>query len=119
MRQEIYKAAVLVEVPPQTVLFEIGDMADYMYIILKGRVVISNTHFHYKDISKILTTLKDGEEFGTMNIVSTHNDSEEVANQHKRQVTAKTVELSRMLRVSVTEANAIMRPTAAGDASTV
>ena len=115
VRQELYKASTIVEVPAQTVLFEIGDTADYMYVILKGRVVISNTHFHYKDISRILTTLKDGEEFGTMNIVDNGNDSEDAASQNKRQVTAKTVELSRMLRLSVNEANAIMRPNAGGD----
>lgn len=66
--------------PPQTVLFEMGDEADYMYIILKGRVVISNRLFRYKDISRILTTLKDGEEFGSMNIVeSSEPESDDIA----------------------------------------
>jgi len=40
-----------------------------MYVILKGRVVLSNTHSFYKDISRILSTLKDGEEFGSVAII--------------------------------------------------
>ena len=59
-----------------------GDEADFMYIIIKGRVVISNRLFRYKDISRILTTLKDGEEFGTMNIVeSSEHESEDNSSQ--------------------------------------
>jgi len=60
-RQQIYKHSEFIEIPAQTVLFEMGDEADYMYIILKGRIVISNRLFRYKDISRVLTTLKDGE----------------------------------------------------------
>ena len=55
-------------------LFEAGDPADYQYIILKGKVVISNTHFRYKDVSRILATLKDGEEFGSVSLVENDND---------------------------------------------
>ena len=101
IRQEIYKVAQLIDVPTQTVLFDIGDSPDFMYIILKGRVVISNTHFLYKDVNRVLTTLKDGDEFGSINVVE---------QQHLRQTMAKTVELTRMLRLTVTEANAIIRP---------
>lgn len=61
--------AQLIDVPTQTVLFDIGDSPDFMYIILKGRVVISNTHFLYKDVNRVLTTLKDGDEFGSINVV--------------------------------------------------
>ena len=45
-----------------------------------------------------------------MNIVeSSEHESEDNSSQTQRQVTAKTVELSHMLRISVTEANAIIR----------
>ena len=113
IRQEIYKVAQLIDVPTQTVLFDIGDSPDFMYIILKGRVVISNTHFLYKDVNRVLTTLKDGDEFGSINVVEQQNHTQRSSDnqqQHLRQTMAKTVELTRMLRLTVTEANAIIRP---------
>lgn len=120
VRQEIYKVAQLIEVPSQTVLFEIGDRPDYIYIILKGRVVISNTHNTYKDISRILTTLKDGEEFGYMSTaMGSENECDDNKCNKKRIVTAKTVELSRMIRLSVAQASVIMRPAPGHDASTI
>ena len=114
VRQNIYRAAEYIEVPAQTVMFEIGDIADYMYVILKGRVVISNTHSFYKDINRILSTLKDGEEFGHMvlneseNSVADHAENDnDFAMKMKRQVMAKTVEVSRMLRININDAKAL------------
>lgn len=96
-------------------MFEIGDVADYMYVILKGRVVISNTHSFYKDINRILSTLKDGEEFGHMvlneseNSIADHHETEhEYAMRMKRQVMAKTVEVSRMLRINISDAKSLL-----------
>lgn len=110
VRKALYRIAEFIEVPPQTVLFEMGDMPDYMYIILKGRVVISTRHFHYKDITRILTTLLDGEEFGSVNTVdSSEAEAGSDLGFNQREVTAKTVEKSRMLRVAVYEANAIIK----------
>lgn len=119
VRQQIYKVADFVEIPAQTVLFEIGDVADYMYIILKGRVVISDIHFYYKDISRILSTLRDGEEFGAMHIVENDHEPDDALNHNLRMMSAKTVERSRVLRVSIAEASAIMRPSGGQDASTI
>ena len=115
VRQAIYQASEYIEVPAQTVLFKMGDVADYMYVILKGRVVISNTHSFYKDINRILSTLKDGEEFGNMSIVDpdasiADAEPDNTNDRNKRSTIAKTVEVSRMLRISLIDAKAIMQP---------
>lgn len=44
VRKQIYKHSEFVEFPAQTVIFNKGDDADYMYIILKGRVSCETTH---------------------------------------------------------------------------
>ena len=60
VRTQIYKHAEFIEMPAQTVIFNKGEPADYMYIILKGRVSVENTLSQYSDIPIILATIKDG-----------------------------------------------------------
>jgi CRP-like cAMP-binding protein len=40
MRKEIYRKAELIQIPSQTMIFKAGDEGDYMYIILKGLVLV-------------------------------------------------------------------------------
>ena len=42
VRQSIYRNAEFIEVPAQTVIFRKGDEADYMYILLKGRISVES-----------------------------------------------------------------------------
>lgn len=81
-----------------------------MYIILKGRVVISNTFYRYKDVEKVLSSISEGEEFGQMNLMDGENETEDNLDQYRRQVNAKTVETTFMLRIAVTESRRILRP---------
>ena len=69
VRQQIYRNAEYVEIPAQTIIFNKGDPADYMYIILKGRVSCVSTLANYSDIPIILATIKDGESFGELAVV--------------------------------------------------
>lgn len=69
VRKQIYKHAEYVEYPAQYVIFEKGEEADYMYIILKGRVSCESTHPQYKDIPSIVAAVKDGEAFGELAVV--------------------------------------------------
>ena len=87
-----------------------GEISDFMYIKLKGRVVISNTFYHYKDVEKVLPSIWEGEEFGQVNLMDGENESEDNLDQYKRQVNAKTVETTFMLRIAVTELCRILRP---------
>lgn len=81
VRKQIYKYSQFCVVPAQTVIFNKGDEADYMYIILKGRVSCLSTLSHYKDIEINLATVTDGEAFGELALINSDrviiNDSQD------------------------------------------
>lgn len=53
---------------PETVIFEEGDLSDYMYVVLSGEVVI------YKKViqnaTRVLHIVKEGEYFGEMSLIA-------------------------------------------------
>ena len=69
VRKQIYKHSEFVEFPAQSIVFRKGEDADYMYIILKGRVSCETTHPQYRDIPSIVAAVKDGEAFGELAVV--------------------------------------------------
>ena len=73
VRQQIFKSAVFVEYPANVELFKKGDEADYMYIVLKGRICCTGSHGSYADIPLIKATIHDGEAFGEVALVN-HQD---------------------------------------------
>ena len=119
VRQSIYRGAEFVEIPAQSVIFTKGDDADFMYILLKGRVSVESTLSQYADIPLILATCKDGEAFGELAVVDQDRIADEggrVVNSEtnetpKRLATCKTVESCRMLRILAAEAKRIVQPT--------
>ena len=120
VRKQIYKHAEYVEIEAKQLVFSKGEEADYMYIILKGRVSCESTHPFYKDIPSMVASVKDGEAFGELAVVdhdqltpeSSHNRtggdffSSEAHHAHKqrRNATCRTIEKSRMLRIVATHA---------------
>ena len=68
-RYAIYRAARYEVIPPQTTVFRMGDPADYLYIILKGKVSVQSSMSQYADIPVILNTLADGEHFGELSLI--------------------------------------------------
>ena len=83
MRKAIYKHAELIEIPPQTIIFNKGDLPDYMYIIIKGRISVESHTSQYSDVPVILATLKDGEAFGELAVVDQEKISEKQADPFK------------------------------------
>jgi CRP-like cAMP-binding protein len=69
IRAQIYKYSTLEKIPNQTVIFKTGDTSDYMYIILKGRVIVTSSKANYKDIPVVLSILSDGDQFGDLSAV--------------------------------------------------
>ena len=69
VRYRIFKHAEFVEIPARTVIFNKGEVADYMYIILKGRISCESNISMYDDIPIILATAKDGEAVGELAII--------------------------------------------------
>lgn len=127
VRLQFYRAADFIEVPARTLMFSKGDPADYMYIILKGRIVIESTREMYKDIKVHIANLKDGEAFGEMAVFDTNqlydkNDQQRETkgidsleekkppSKFVRLVSARTIEHCRLLQISVVDANQIMQP---------
>ena len=53
-----------------------GDEADYLYVILKGKVSVLSCMSQYADIPVTLNTLSDGEHFGELSIVELSNSKE-------------------------------------------
>ncbi len=65
--------------PSETIIFEQGDPASYMYLILKGEVVI-----HYKPYdgpSMTLTRLREGDVFGWSAVVGSSNYTSSVISE--------------------------------------
>lgn len=69
VRRQIYKHSEYIEFPAKHLIFEKGQDADYMYIILKGRVSCEVTHPQYKDIPLVVAAVKDGDPFGELAVV--------------------------------------------------
>ena len=69
IRAQIYKYSTFEKIPNQTEIFKAGDIADYMYVILKGRVTVTSSKNNYKDIPVVLTILSDGDQFGELSVV--------------------------------------------------
>lgn len=65
--------------PPGTVIFEQGDLADYLYLILKGRAIISYKPYDGPRIT--ITRLKDGDVFGWSAVVGGSKYSSSVASE--------------------------------------
>ena len=101
-RKHLYKAAEMVCIPAQSTIFEAGDEGDYMYIILKGLVVVQIKRKEY-GISQIVNTLKDGDMFGELAMVNLNevmgDKVSEVAPVRRRMADCISVENSWMLRI--------------------
>jgi len=64
---------------PGTVIFEQGDLAQYLYLILRGKAVI--TYKPYDGPRLVLTRLKDGDVFGWSAIVGGSSYSSSVVSE--------------------------------------
>lgn len=91
---------------PGTVIFEQGDPAHYLYLILNGKVVISYKPYDGPRIT--LTRLKDGDVFGWSTVVGTKKYSSSVVSEtdmeairlhrkHLMDITAKQPETSKII----------------------
>ncbi|MBI2332613.1 MAG: cyclic nucleotide-binding domain-containing protein [Chloroflexi bacterium] len=65
--------------PPGTVIFEQGDLAKYLYLILKGKAIISYKPYDAPRIT--ITRLKDGDVFGWSAVVGGKKYSFSVASE--------------------------------------
>lgn len=80
-----------------------GEEADYMYILIKGRVSCEGTHGTYKDIPKTVSNKRDGESFGELGVVDHHKLDKKGENAKPKHFTrtasCRTVEASTMIRL--------------------
>ena len=68
-RLQVYKNAEFMEIQANTTIFKAGDVSDYMYVILKGKVSVRSNMSNYSDIQTILNTLEDGDHFGELAVI--------------------------------------------------
>ena len=85
VRIQIYRNAEFVEYPSRVEIFKKGEMADYMYIVLKGRISCTTTNQLYADVEKIKATVKDGEMFGELALIDYQKYEEKKQPEDKRQ----------------------------------
>lgn len=64
IRKQIYECSKIEEYEANTVVYNQGDLGDFMCIIIKGKVRLSKRHQFFKDIQKMEGTINDGDEFG-------------------------------------------------------
>ncbi|HND49400.1 MAG TPA: cyclic nucleotide-binding domain-containing protein [Anaerolineales bacterium] len=76
---------------PGTVIFEQGDIAKYLYLILRGKAVISYKPYDGPRI--VLSRLKDGDVFGWSAVVGGKKYSSSVASE----TTLETIRIRREL----------------------
>lgn len=74
---------------PGTVIFEQGEPAEYLYLILKGRAIISYKPYDGPRI--VVTRLKEGDVFGWSAVVGGHKYSSSVASE----TTLETIRIRR------------------------
>ena len=109
-RYAIYRAARYEVIPPQTTVFRMGDPADYLYIILKGKVSVQSSMSQYADIPVVLNTLADGEHFGELSIIDEARLGEgkdkeagpaggQKGKARARAATCRTVEATKVLKI--------------------
>lgn len=67
--------------PPGTVIFEQGEPAQYLYLILRGKAVI--TYKPYDGPRLVLTRLKAGDVFGWSAVVGSHLYTSSVVSETK------------------------------------
>ena len=132
VRYQIFKHAEFIDLPARTEIFHKGDVADYMYIILKGRISCESNLSMYEDIPIILATCKDGEAVGELAVIDNEklqdmqatgknsklDDIGEIENLEsleanvdrgrKRMATCRTVEQTRLLRLLASDAKKIV-----------
>lgn len=65
--------------PPGTVIFEQGEPAQYLYLILKGRAII--TYKPYDGPRIVLTRLKEGDVFGWSAVVGSRRYTSSVVSE--------------------------------------
>lgn len=75
----LIKAFEFFACPPGTILFEQGDSAGYLYLILKGKALISYKPYDGPRI--MITRLKDGDVFGWSAVVGGNKYSSSVASE--------------------------------------
>ena len=66
----IFENAKFLSYPSKTVIFNQGDIADKMYIILKGRVAVEIKNQNMEGHSWVVALLKDGEHFGELGLIN-------------------------------------------------
>ena len=98
-RSAIYRAAQFEEFPARTEIFRMGDPADYMYIILKGKVSCQGSRARYPDIPVVLNTKSDGEHFGELSMIDEGRLADSLGKE-------KDVEVAEKLRTQVRGRNA-------------
>ena len=119
-RTAIYKAAEYCVIPPQTTVFRKGDPADYLYVILKGKVSVTKIFQDYDDIPQILNTLSDGDHFGELSVIDDNRlDASPTRGQgtdgpalkvRTRKATCRTVEETKVLKLECVAAQKLLQP---------
>ena len=66
----VFRKADLLTLPPRSTIFEQGDRADKMYIIIKGRVVVEKKSQKYGNLPINVAMLQGGDHFGELGLIN-------------------------------------------------
>lgn len=78
-------------------IFHQGDIGDYMYIILKGAVGVRITAGGPKPEKKIVATLREGDQFGELALISNTEDKNKEQKRPRRRASCVCMEDSHLL----------------------
>ena len=68
-RKNLLKTAKYAHMKTREIIFKQGDKADYMYVILKGRVCVEIKNKGFEETPIVIATLGDGDHFGELGMV--------------------------------------------------
>lgn len=120
-RMLIYVNSTFVSIPAHTVIFREGEVGDKMYIILKGKVKVTQRMRLYPEITQYLSMRTDGDHFGELALIQMDDDSQKQivpanvtlgrngVQQDRRRATCTTIEKTEMLAIQYDVAQEILK----------
>jgi CRP-like cAMP-binding protein len=89
----------------QQIVFNQGEKGDMMYVIISGSVTVRRKSDEYGGLNVVIRTLKDGDCFGELSIISSESEQSEPAT---RTATVMVSEMTDLLTVPKVEYHEIL-----------
>jgi len=97
-RIKLLKKGIYASFPQNKAIFHQGDIGDYMYIILKGSIGVRITDTAFGAEPIFVATLREGEQFGELALLTNQNDKEKAKlGANRRRASCVCMEDSKLL----------------------